>query len=59
MKRLGGWDAVLLYNETANLHQHTMKIAIVDGRTALTSDTTASVRPLRDGCICSNRCAIS
>ena len=30
MKRLGGWDAVLLYNETANLHQHTMKIAIVD-----------------------------
>ena len=30
MKRLGGWDAVLLYNETANLHQHTMKIAVVD-----------------------------
>lgn len=30
MKRLGGWDAVLLYNETPNLHQHTLKIAIVD-----------------------------
>ncbi|MBJ7336449.1 wax ester/triacylglycerol synthase family O-acyltransferase [Mycolicibacterium sp.] len=30
MKRLGGWDAVLLYNETANLHQHTLKIAVVD-----------------------------
>jgi diacylglycerol O-acyltransferase / wax synthase len=30
LKRLGGWDAVLLYNETSNLHQHTLKIAIVD-----------------------------
>ena len=30
MKRLGGWDAILLYNETPNLHQHTLKIAIVD-----------------------------
>jgi diacylglycerol O-acyltransferase / wax synthase len=30
VKRLGGWDAVLLYNETPNLHQHTLKIAIVD-----------------------------
>jgi diacylglycerol O-acyltransferase len=30
VKRLGGWDAVLLYNETANLHQHTLKIAVVD-----------------------------
>jgi diacylglycerol O-acyltransferase / wax synthase len=30
LKRLGGWDAVLLYNETPNLHQHTLKIAIVD-----------------------------
>ena len=30
MKRLGGWDAVLLYNETANLHQHTLKIAVID-----------------------------
>lgn len=30
MKRLGGWDAVLLYNETPNLHQHTMKVAVVD-----------------------------
>jgi diacylglycerol O-acyltransferase / wax synthase len=30
VKRLGGWDALLLYNETPNLHQHTLKIAIVD-----------------------------
>jgi diacylglycerol O-acyltransferase len=30
LKRLGGWDAVLLYNETPNLHQHTLKIAVVD-----------------------------
>jgi diacylglycerol O-acyltransferase / wax synthase len=30
LKRLGGWDAVLLYNETPNLHQHTMKVAVVD-----------------------------
>jgi diacylglycerol O-acyltransferase len=30
LKRLGGWDAVLLYNETPNLHQHTLKMAIVD-----------------------------
>jgi diacylglycerol O-acyltransferase / wax synthase len=30
VKRLGGWDAVLLYNETANLHQHTLKIAVID-----------------------------
>jgi len=30
VKRLGGWDAVLLYNETPNLYQHTMKIAVVD-----------------------------
>jgi diacylglycerol O-acyltransferase / wax synthase len=30
LKRLGGWDALLLYNETPNLHQHTLKIAVVD-----------------------------
>src|ERR1700744_2369210 len=30
LKRLGGWDAVLLYNETPNLPQHTLKIGIVD-----------------------------
>jgi diacylglycerol O-acyltransferase len=30
VKRLGGWDAVLLYNETPNLPQHTLKIGIVD-----------------------------
>lgn len=30
MKRLAGWDAVLLYNETSNLPQHTLKIAVLD-----------------------------
>lgn len=30
LKRLGGWDAVLLYSETPNLPQHTLKIAVVD-----------------------------
>jgi len=30
VKRLGGWDAVLLYNETRNLHQHTLKVAVID-----------------------------
>ncbi|GAC1407880.1 MAG: wax ester/triacylglycerol synthase family O-acyltransferase [Mycobacterium sp.] len=30
MKRLEGWDALLLYNETPNLHQHTLKIGVVD-----------------------------
>ncbi|MEO3758260.1 wax ester/triacylglycerol synthase family O-acyltransferase [Mycobacterium sp. B14F4] len=30
MKRLTGWDAFLLYSETPNVHQHTLKIAVVD-----------------------------
>jgi len=30
MKRLSGWDAMLLYGETPNLPGHTLKIAIVD-----------------------------
>jgi diacylglycerol O-acyltransferase len=30
MKRLDGWDAMLLYSETPNLHMHTLKIAVVD-----------------------------
>lgn len=30
MKRLTGWDAVLLYSETANVHMHTLKIAIIE-----------------------------
>lgn len=30
LRRLGGWDAVRLYNQMPNLHQHTLKIAIVD-----------------------------
>src|SRR5947209_4383124 len=30
MKRLSGWDAMLLYSETPNLPSHTLKIAILD-----------------------------
>jgi diacylglycerol O-acyltransferase / wax synthase len=30
VKRLSGWDAVLLYNETENVPMHTLKIAVVD-----------------------------
>ncbi|MBW0016348.1 MAG: wax ester/triacylglycerol synthase family O-acyltransferase [Mycobacterium sp.] len=30
MKRLSGWDAVLLYSETPNVHMHTMKIAVIE-----------------------------
>ncbi len=30
MKRLSGWDAVLLYSETANVHMHTLKVAVIE-----------------------------
>ncbi len=30
MKRLSGWDALLLCSETPNVHQHTLKVAVVD-----------------------------
>ena len=30
MRRLNGWDAVLLYSETPNVHKHTLKIGIID-----------------------------
>ena len=30
MKRLNGWDAMLLYSETPNIHSHTLKIGIID-----------------------------
>ncbi|KUI28742.1 diacylglycerol O-acyltransferase [Mycobacterium sp. IS-1742] len=30
MKRLSGWDALLLNSETPNVHQHTLKVAVVD-----------------------------
>ena len=30
MKRLSGWDVLLLSSETPNVHQHTLKVAIVD-----------------------------
>ena len=30
MKRLNGWDAVLLYSETPNVHMHTIKAAVIE-----------------------------
>ena len=30
MKRLSGWDAVLLYSETPNVHMHTVKVAVIE-----------------------------
>ena len=30
MKRLSGWDAVLLYSETPKVHMHTLKLAVID-----------------------------
>lgn len=30
MKRLSGWDAVLLYSETPNVHMHTLKLAVIE-----------------------------
>ena len=30
MKRLNGWDALMLYSETPNVHTHTLKIAVID-----------------------------
>jgi zinc D-Ala-D-Ala dipeptidase len=30
VKRLSGWDSLLLSSETPNVHQHTLKVAVVD-----------------------------
>jgi diacylglycerol O-acyltransferase len=30
VKRLSGWDALLLYSETPNVHMHTLKVAVFD-----------------------------
>lgn len=30
MKRLSGWDAVLLYSETPTVHMHTLKLAVIE-----------------------------
>ena len=29
MKRLSGWDAILLYTETPTVHMHTLKLAVI------------------------------
>jgi diacylglycerol O-acyltransferase len=30
VKRLNGWDAMLLYSQTSNVHTHTLKIGVID-----------------------------
>ena len=30
MKRLSGWDSVLLYSEAPNVHMHTIKVAVIE-----------------------------
>jgi WS/DGAT/MGAT family acyltransferase len=30
VKRLSGWDAVLLYSEAPNVHMHTIKVAVIE-----------------------------
>jgi len=30
VKRLSGWDAVMLYSETPHVHMHTLKMAVID-----------------------------
>ncbi|MFV0494908.1 WS/DGAT/MGAT family O-acyltransferase [Mycobacterium sp.] len=30
MKRLSGWDAVLLYSEAPNVHMHSVKVAVIE-----------------------------
>jgi diacylglycerol O-acyltransferase / wax synthase len=30
VKRLSGWDSLLLSSETPNVHQHTLKVAVID-----------------------------
>ena len=48
MKRLNGWDVMLLYSETPNIHTHTLKIGVIDV-TDFDGDFTFELirRPLR------------
>ena len=46
MKRLSGWDAVLLYSEAPNVHMHTIKAAVIEldaDRRSLNVDTFREV----------------
>ena len=49
MKRLSGWDAVLLYSETPSVHMHTLKLAVIKLDEALGQDgaPTFGVEQLR------------
>jgi len=47
VKRLSGWDAMLLYSETPNVHMHTIKAGVIDvGGVEGTLDVTAFRRTL-------------
>lgn len=51
MKRLSGWDVLMLASETPNVHQHTLKVAIVDTsgfRGAAGSEGGATFEAFRD-----------
>jgi diacylglycerol O-acyltransferase len=49
MKRLSGWDAMLLYGETPNVHMHTIKAGVVDvGAVEGALDLKAFRRTLHD-----------
>jgi len=30
LNRLSGWDAMLMYSETPNVHNHTLKVVVVN-----------------------------
>lgn len=44
MKRLNGWDALLLYSETPNVQMHTLKIAVIDASATGRAFTVADFR---------------
>ncbi|MBX7449397.1 wax ester/triacylglycerol synthase family O-acyltransferase [Mycolicibacterium sp. 3033] len=45
MKRLSGWDAMLLYSETPNVHMHTIKVGVID---ASAFDGEPTIEAFRD-----------
>ena len=49
MKRLSGWDAVLLYSEAPNVHMHTIKVAVIELDAASRGFTIAAFRQVIAG----------
>ncbi|OBK16887.1 WS/DGAT/MGAT family O-acyltransferase [Mycobacterium asiaticum] len=48
MKRLSGWDVLMLASETPNVHQHTLKVAVVDTSNFQGSEGRATFEAFRD-----------